>query len=86
MSWLRAASYKLLVWRWYRQDGVDTTSPQYVKLLLAKARLFGGADGGAEVVLAAGYDEHAAHAEAAMQDLLTAMLPAIDRSLRHVER
>lgn len=82
----QAASYKLLVWRWYRQDGVDTTSPQYVKLLLAKARLFGGADGGAEVVLAAGYDEHAAHAEAAMQDLLTAMLPAIDRSLRHVER
>ncbi|NVM78339.1 exosortase A [Duganella sp. SG902] len=82
----QAAHYKLLVWRWYRQDGVETVSPQHVKLLLAKARLLGGADAGAEIVLAAGYDEQADHAEAAMRDFLTAMLPAIDRSLRHVER
>jgi len=82
----QAASYKLLVWRWYRQDGVETTSPQQVKLLLAKSRLLGGADAGAEIVLASPYDEQPAQAEAAMGDLLSAMLPAIDRSLRHVER
>lgn len=82
----QAASYKLLVWRWYRLDGKETISPHLIKLLLAKARLLGGADGGAEVVLSAAYDEQPEHAEAAMQDLLAAMLPAIDRSLSHVER
>lgn len=82
----QAASYKLLVWRWYRLDGKETISPHQIKLLLAKARLLGGGDGGAEVVLAAAYDEQPEHAEAAMQDLLAAMLPAIDRSLSHVER
>ncbi|MTV36409.1 exosortase A [Duganella radicis] len=81
----QAASYKLLVWRWYRQAGVETVSPQHVKLLLAKSRLLGGADAGAEIVLSAAYDEQPASAEAAMHDLLAAMLPAIDRSLRHVE-
>jgi len=39
-----------------------------------------------EIVLASPYDEQPAQAEAAMGDLLSAMLPAIDRSLRHVER
>jgi exosortase A len=82
----QAASYKLLVWRWYRQDGVETVSPQHLKLLLAKSRLLGSDDSGAEIVLAAAYDEQPAQAEAAMRDLLTAMLPAIDRSLSHVER
>jgi len=82
----QAASYKLLVWRWYRQDGVETASPQRLKLLLAKARLLGGDDSGAEIVLASPYDEQPAQAEAAMRDLLAAMLPAIDRSLSHVER
>lgn len=82
----QAATYKLLVWRWYRQAGVETTSPQYLKLLLAGSRLLGGDDSGAEIVLAAPYDEQPAPAEAAMRDLLTVMLPAIDRSLSHVER
>lgn len=82
----QAATYKLLVWRWYRLDGEETVSPQHIKLRLAKSRLLGGADGGAEIVLAAAYDEQAEPAAAAMLDLLTAMLPAIDRSLRHVER
>lgn len=82
----QAANYKLLVWRWYRQDGVETTSPQHLKLLLAKSRLLGSGDSGAEVVLASPYDEQPAQAAAAMQDLLAAMLPAIDRSLSDVER
>jgi EpsI family protein len=82
----QAASYKLLVWGWYRQDGEETASPQRLKLLLAKARLLGGNDSGAEIVLASPYDERPDQAEAAMRDLLAAMLPAIDRSLSHVER
>lgn len=80
----QAAGVKLLVWRWYRQDGVDTASPQRMKLMLAKSKLLGGDDSGAEIVLASAYDEEAVVAERAMHDLLLAMLPAIDQGLRHV--
>jgi len=80
----QSAGVTLLVWRWYRLDGRDTASRQLVKLLLAKAKLSGGDDGGAEIVVAAAYDEQTAPAEAAMRDLLAAMLPAIDQGLRHV--
>ncbi|MYN25113.1 exosortase A [Duganella levis] len=82
----QSASDKLLVWRWYRQDGVELASPQMLKLMLAKAKLSGGNDGGAEVVLASAYDDQPATAETAMRDLLAAMLPAIDQGLRHVDR
>jgi exosortase A len=75
---------KLLVWRWYRQDGVDTGSPQLLKLMLAKSKLLGGDDGGAEIVVASAYDEETGLAERAMHDLLSAMLPAIDQGLRDV--
>lgn len=80
----QAAGVKLLVWRWYRQDGIDTASPQLLKLMLAKSKLLGGDDGGAEIVLASAYDEEIGVAERAMHDLLLAMLPAIDQGLRHV--
>ncbi|NYE60105.1 exosortase A [Duganella sp. 1224] len=82
----QAASDKLLVWRWYRQSGDQAASPHVLKLMLAKAKLTGGNDGGAEVILASSYDERPAAAEAAMRDLLSAMLPAIEQGLRHVER
>jgi exosortase A len=82
----QAAGVKLLVWRWYRQAGVDTSSPQLIKLMLAKTKLFGGADGGAEIVVATLYDEQAEPAEAALRDFLTAMLPTIDQGLLHVAR
>lgn len=81
---VQAAGIKLLVWRWYRQAGSDTASPQLLKLLLAKSKLFGGPDSGAEIVLAAAYDEQAEQAAAAMQRLLEAMLPAIDQGLHDV--
>jgi len=80
----QAGGVKLLVWRWYRQDGVDTASPQRMKLMLAKSKLLGGDDSAAEIVLASAYDEEAVAAERAMRDLLLAMLPAIDQGLRHV--
>ncbi len=80
----QAGGVKLLVWRWYRQDGVDTGSPQLLKLMLAKSKLLGDDDGGAEIVLASAYGEEIGVAERAMHDLLVAMLPAIDQGLRHV--
>ncbi|SEN80731.1 exosortase A [Duganella sp. CF517] len=80
----QAAGVKLLVWRWYRHDGADTASPQWMKLMLAKSKLLGGDDSGAEIALASAYDEDAGVAERAMHDLLLAMLPAIDQGLHHV--
>lgn len=80
----QAANDKLLVWRWYRQDGAETASQTMVKLRLARAKLSGGNDGGAEIILASAYDEQPAQAEVAMHSLLTAMLPAIDDGVRHV--
>lgn len=75
---------KLLVWRWYRQDGTDTASPQLLKLMLARSKLLGDydGDGGAEIVFASAYDEETGGAERAMHALLLAMLPAIDQGLR----
>lgn len=80
----QAAGIKMLVWRWYRQDGVETASPQWLKLMLAKNKLLGRDDSGAEIVLASAFEEEAAAAERAMHDLLLAMLPAIDQGLHHV--
>jgi len=77
-------SVKLLVWRWYRVAGHDTSSPHLVKMLLAKAKLTGSDDSGAEIVVASLFDEKTAPAEAAMHDLLAAMLPNIDQGLQHV--
>jgi exosortase A len=80
----QADGVKLLVWRWYRQAGVDTSSPQLLKLMLARSKLFGGEDGGAEIAVASACDEQPEQAAAAMRDLLSAMLPTIDRGLHHV--
>lgn len=78
---LQAAGNKLLVWRWYRQSGVDSANPLLVKLLLARSKLVGGDDGGAEVVLACAYDEQAEPAEATLRSFLGDMLPAIEEGL-----
>jgi exosortase A len=80
----QSADVKLLVWRWYRLPGGDTSSPLRVKLALAKAKLFGGDDSGAEIVVASAYGEQAAPAEAALRDMLAAMSPIIDQGLHHV--
>jgi len=79
----QSGNVKLLVWRWYRQAAVDTGNPYLVKLMLARAKLFGGDDSGTEIALASAYDEQIEPAEAAMHDLLTAMLPSIDKELGH---
>ncbi|MCU6501610.1 exosortase A [Rugamonas sp. A1-17] len=81
---IQAGETRLLVWRWYRQAGHDTSSPLLLKLLLARGKLLGTADDGAEIVLASRYDERPEQAAEAMQSLLSAMLPAIEQGLAHV--
>ncbi|WP_328595693.1 exosortase A [Rugamonas aquatica] len=81
---VQAGEIKLLVWRWYRTAGHDTASPLLVKLLLARSKLLGTADDGAEIALVARYDEQPAQAAILMQRLLSDMLPAVDQGLAHV--
>ncbi|WP_175022879.1 exosortase A [Rugamonas rivuli] len=81
---VQAGDVKLLVWRWYRTAGRDTASPLLVKLLLARSKLLGKDDDGAEIALVARYDEQPAQAAIPMQRLLSDMLPAIDQGLAHV--
>jgi len=83
-STVQAGDTKLLVWRWYRQAEHDTSSPLLLKLLLARDKLLGMDDSGAEIVLASRYDERPEQAADAMQSLLSAMLPAIEQGLAHV--
>ncbi|WGG52996.1 exosortase A [Rugamonas sp. DEMB1] len=83
---VQAAERRLLVWRWYRQTGVELSSPQLLKLMLAKNKLFGEAEHGAEIAVAAPFDERPEQAEPALRALLEALLPSIDESLRHAAR
>ncbi len=85
-SVLQGKSGRVLVWRWYRQSGVDTANAFRVKFLLARGKLLGDSDCGAEITVTAPFDQRQATAEAALRDFLTAMLPAIDRSLSDAAR
>lgn len=80
----QSASVKLLVWRWYRQQGSDTASPVWLKLMLARSKLLGVDQSAAEIVVATAYDEEHERpaARQAMAALLDAMWPAIAQGLR----
>ncbi|MPQ56031.1 exosortase A [Duganella sp. FT27W] len=80
----QSANVKLLVWRWYRQQDLETASPVMLKLVIAKNRLLGGDDSAAEIIVASSYDDEPAPAERAMTALLDALLPAIEQGLHHV--
>ena len=75
---------RLLVWRYYRQGGVATAEPILVKLLLARAKLLGMRQDGAEILVFASYDELAPPPRAALLAFLQAALPAIDQRLQEL--
>ena len=83
---LQSGAGRLLVWRWYRQSGVDTDKPVLVKLLLAKARLLGAPQDGLEIIVSAPYEEPAPAPAPLLGNFLTAMLPSIERALRDAGR
>jgi exosortase A len=84
-SVLQSATTRLLVWRWYRQSGIDTVNPFLVKFLLAKNKLLHLRQDGAEIIVYAPFDDKPdqAKAEALLQQFLVAMLPAIGQGLNH---
>ena len=82
-SVLASGSERLLVWRLYRQGGVVTAEPVLVKLLLARAKLLGMRQDGAEIIVSATYDE-LAPPRAALQAFLRPALPAIEQGLQEL--
>jgi exosortase A len=85
-SILRSNATYLLVWRWYRQSGIDTHHAFVVKYLLAQNKLLHLRQDGAEIIVAAAFDnaQEQAQAEALLQQFLASMLPAIHQGLNHV--
>ena len=75
---LSSEAGKRLLWRWYRQSGVDTSSAAIAKLILARSKLTGADDAGDEYALATPCDEDCATASNTLQAALTQLLPTID--------
>jgi exosortase A len=84
-SVLQSATTRLLVWRWYRQSGIDTVNPFLVKFLLAKNKLLHLPQDGADIIVCIPFDDKPAQAqaEASLQQFLSVMLPAIGQGLNH---
>lgn len=80
---LRSPSAKLLVWRWYWVGGEETTSPYLAKLILAKNKLLGRSDDGAEILVASRYEETPEEAVPVLQHFLEDMMPAITDGLQN---
>ncbi|MDB5770487.1 MAG: exosortase [Burkholderia sp.] len=78
---LLSPAKKLVIWRWYRLDREETTSPQIAKIFLAKNKLLGRGDDGAEIIIAAQYEDKPDEALPVLKDFLNDMLPAIRKGL-----
>lgn len=75
---------RVLVWRSYQQGGVLTARPALVKLLLARGKLLGTRQDGADIMLSTAYDELAPPPRARLQAFLQAALPGIEQALQEV--
>jgi EpsI family protein len=78
---LHSLAKKLLVWRWYRVATEETTSPQIAKIILAKNKLLGRGDSGAEIVVTTQYEDKSEEAVPVLREFLNDMLPAIRKGL-----
>jgi exosortase A len=82
-SRLHSPIQKLLLWRWYRLDSEETTSPYIAKMLLAKKKLLDRGDDGAEIIIAAQYEEKPDEAVPVLQSFVNDMMPDIRKGLIH---
>jgi exosortase A len=78
---LHSHTRKFLLWRWYRLGTEETTSPQIAKMVLAKNKLLGRGDDGAEIIILAQYEDKPEEAVPVLIDFLNDMLPAIRKGL-----
>jgi exosortase A len=80
---LHSSSTKLLVWRWYWLGDENTASPYMAKFILARNKLLRREDDGAEIIIAARYEETPDEAVPVLQSFLDDMMPAITDVLRN---
>jgi exosortase A len=80
---LHSSSAKLLVWRWYWLGDESTASPYVAKFILARNKLLRRKDDGAEILIAAHYDETPDEAVPVLQSFAGDMMPAITDALRN---
>ncbi len=81
---LSSYATNLVVWRWYWLDGESTSSPYISKAILAKNKLLGDRDVGAEIIIAAPYQANPEEAAPVLKQFLADMLPAIENGLNNV--
>ena len=80
---LDSPSINLLVWRWYWLGDEVTANPYLAKMILAKRKLLGRGDDGAEIVIAAPYEDSPDEAVPVLSDFMNEMMPAITTGLEH---
>lgn len=79
---LKSLTTNLLVWRWYMLgESEETTSPYIAKLILAKNKLLKGKEWGAEIIIAASYNDNPDEAESVLKQFLTDTQSDISSSL-----
>lgn len=80
---LRSSAQKLLVWHWYWVAGTVTANPYEAKWLQAKARLMGGRDEAAVIILSTPFEDNVEAARKTLADYVQLMLPSVENSLRY---
>jgi EpsI family protein len=84
-SQLRSPSKNLLVWRWYWLGDEETTNAYIAKMVIARKKLLGRNDDGAEIIIATSYNESPDEAVPVLQGYLRDMMPEIAQSLKDAE-
>lgn len=82
---LLTPSGKLLVWRWYWLNGENTANPYLAKIILAKNKLLGNGDSGAEIIVSSPYEYKPEDAAPRLQGFLDDMTANITASLQHAD-
>lgn len=80
---LHSSPAKLLVWRWYWLGEEKTANPYLAKFILAKNKLLGRGDDGAEIIVAARYEEAPEEAAPVLEGFLGDMMPTITMGLQN---
>jgi exosortase A len=80
---LQSPSTKLLIWRWYWLGEEKTANPYLAKAILAKNKLLGRGDDGAEIIIATRYEETPDEAVPVLQGFLGDMMPTITKGLQN---
>jgi exosortase A len=80
---LQSPGGRLLVWRWYQLGEIETASPYMAKIILAKHKLLARGDEGAEIIVAARYDDRPEQAAQTLEAFMKDMMPAIRKGVLH---